>query len=195
MHTRICDEAEAFQSKSKHQDAIALLREKLDLTIRELGSDHPLTINDQESLSDSLSEVGSFAEAVTLDRKTLRARKKLDKRASSTLATQDSLAWNLAQIQQYTEAITLYRENLTVREQILGKTHDKTLETRQGLASCLHDIGAFGEAKELNGEVLRAREPQKRPDDYDLIACRHNMATNYLGLGEVEQAVIMTRQT
>ena len=193
-HAETCKKAQTLQKQNKQQDALVLLRKNLNLTTRALGLYYLLTLDDQESLSDCLSEAGLYAKAVTLDRKTLRARQKLNEKAPNTPATQYSLAYYLGQLNQNSEAISLYRKNLTAREEVLGINDDDTLETRQSLASCLYRSRLFGEARDLNEQVLQARTKKRPPDDYDLIACRHNLATNLRALGAIGGALTLTYQ-
>ena len=193
-HKRACERAVDLQDKGDHQQAVVLLRENLSLSTRVLGVDHFITLNDQDSLSDCLNELGKFEEAAALDRSTLRVRESLNARDYDTLATQHSLANNLSHLGQYDEAIELNRKTLAVREVVLGKTEIGTLETRHNLASNLHRRGQYQEASALNREVLRIREKALAADNYDLIACRHNLATNLHALGDSENALTLTDQ-
>ncbi|MCJ1475861.1 hypothetical protein MMC13_004525 [Lambiella insularis] len=193
-HKRACTKARDLQDGGKPEEAVVLLRQNLDLSTRVLGADHLITINDQENLSDCLSELGEYKEAVSLDRKTLQARAKVDPKDPSTLATQDSLANNLAQLGNYDEAIELNRKTLASREAVLGKSHNDTVETRQNLAACLHGKGQDQEASRLNREVLLIRSTMLEPDDYDLIACRHNLAVNLHALDELDNALTLIRE-
>ena len=188
-HNEARARAEALQDRGKHKEALELLRANLELSTRSLGPKHPTALNDQESVSDCLSEVGEFGEAVSSDRKTLQVRKSLDAKATDTLATQHSLAYNLAKLRTYPEAIELYRATLADRQQVLGKYHNDTLETRHELAACLHRQGQDKEASELNRAVLRTRERRLVADDCDLIASRYNLATNLHALGELDNAM------
>ena len=188
-HNEARAKAEALQDRGKHKEALELLRANLDLSTRWLGPKHPTALDDQESISDCLSEVGEFGEAVSLDRKTLQFRKSLDAKATNTLATQHSLAYNLAKLGDYPEAIELYRATLADRQEVLGKDHNDTLETRHELAACLHRHGQDKEASELNRAVLRTRESRLVADDFDLIASRYNLATNLHALGKLDNAM------
>lgn len=193
-HKRAGEKAVALQDKNKPEEAVVLLRENLNLSTRVLGLDHLTTINDQESLSDCLSELGEYAEAVSLDRRTLRTRERIDPAARDTLDTQHSLANNLTRLGKYEKAITLHRKTLASREAALGLYHNDTTETRQSLAASLHENGQYQEATALNREVLKSRLRRLKPDDYDLIACRHNLAANLHALGNISNAMILIHE-
>ena len=187
-------DAVSLQDQGKHRAAAALLRENAAASIQHLGPRHLTTLNDQDTLSDCLHELGEYREAVRLDRETLRIRKSLSEKTQTTLATQHSLASNLSQLGEYEESVKLNRSTLALRESVLGKYHDDTLETRHQLAYDLHKKGQDEEASQLNLQTLRTRERTLALDDYDLIASRHNLAINFRALQKLDKALALCEQ-
>lgn len=191
-YQRRLNEAESLQDQGDYQAAAALLKDNLAASTQHFGIRHAITLNDQDGLSDCLHDLGEYAEAAVLDRKTLRVRKGKDEKSPATLATQQSLANNLSQLRQHEESIALNRSILAYRVELLGDDHNDTLETRHQLAYDLHRRGEDKEASQLNAQILHVREQKLGSDNYNLIASRHNLATNLHALKKLDKAMALT---
>ncbi|KAL8703225.1 MAG: hypothetical protein Q9201_003583 [Fulgogasparrea decipioides] len=194
QHRQNGDWAISLRNQDKHAQAANLLRINLAMSSRYFKADDLTVLNDRDSLSDCLRELGDYEGAIKLDEVTLPIRQKIDAEAEDTIATLQSLADNLRQIGKLDKAIPLYRSALSTRVKTLGWKHNDTLDTRHNLANSLYDCGQVREACELNAQLLKIREERLAADDDDLIATRHNLAMNYYDLGYLQQAAELTNQ-
>ncbi|KAI4267051.1 MAG: hypothetical protein LQ337_008548, partial [Flavoplaca oasis] len=194
QHRRNEDSANILRNQGKHQQAASLLRQNLAMSEKYFSERDLTVLNDRDTLSDCLRELGYYVGAIDLDRATLSIRQTLDPEGEDTIATLQSLADNLSQIGKHGKAIPFYRSALATRIQTLGRKHKDTLETQHNLASSLYEAGQAKEASQLNAQVLKIREVRLAVDDDDLVATRHNLATNHYALGDLRLAAELTKQ-
>ncbi|KAL9598522.1 MAG: hypothetical protein Q9219_004424 [cf. Caloplaca sp. 3 TL-2023] len=193
-HQRNRRTASSLRDQGKHAQAASLLRQNLAMSSNCFDQQDLTILSDRDTLSDCLSELGDYEEAIKLDEVTLPIRRKVDPEGEDTIATLQSLADNLSQNGEHEKAIPLHRSALATRTRTLGREHPDTSETKHNLASSLYGSGQIAEASRLNAQLLKVRERHLAPGDDDLIATRHNLATNYYALGNLEHAAQLTNQ-
>jgi hypothetical protein len=73
----------------------------------------------------------------------------------------------------------------------LGDNHSDTLLAAHLLANCLHEVGAFEQARRLNEDTLARRRRVLGDEHLDTQRTAHNLATDLRALGEVDAALQM----
>lgn len=93
---------------------------------------------------------------------------------------------------KYLDAAALLRKNLASSTQHLGVRHLDTLNDRDCLSDCLHDLGKYAEAVALDRETLEIR---KRNDEKsrETLATQHSLANNLGQLGHYKESIPLYR--
>lgn len=190
-HTRR-QNAESLRHQGLYSKAADLFRQNLAISSKYFRHDHANVLNDRDGLSGCLHDLGQYQAAAAIDEETLWHRHHLDKEAKETTKTRVNLAQNLTQLGQFGKAIVLYQSVLSTRKITLGNTHPDTLDTRHWLAWSLHRHGNVDEAFRHNVYLLDILSESLRAEDYDMIQCKHNLATNWCAFGDYGQAMQLT---
>ena len=102
-------------------------------------------------MADLYREQGKYAEAEPLYQKALRIRNALESQHPEATETMHGLAQLRETQGNREEARTWYTQALAIREQVLGKHHLKTTQTRSSLTGLLRAMGQYDEATQLEG--------------------------------------------
>jgi tetratricopeptide (TPR) repeat protein len=146
-------------------------------------------------LASALDAHGKHAEAVTLYREVLVARRRvMGPEHPDTLLTANNLAIALDYQGKHAEAVTLLREVLVARRRVLGPEHPSTLTTANNLAAALDSQGKHAEAVTMHREVLAVKRRVLGPEHPDTLATANNLATALGHQGKHAEAVTVYRE-
>ncbi|WP_188310262.1 serine/threonine-protein kinase [Arenimonas fontis] len=149
--------------------AVALQRERVEISLRKLGAEHPATLSERGNLANMLLEMRAMDEAEALMRAVLEARARLyGPEAAGTLRAQLNLAALIARRGRAGDALPLELQVLEARRRLLGPRHPDTVFVEVNHATTLHRAGRppaevqaqLDRALPLAREVLGARHPQ-----------------------------------
>ncbi|MGW4647643.1 tetratricopeptide repeat protein [Kitasatospora sp. NPDC004289] len=183
--------AGAYQGAGRSADAIATYREALaELTRRQAGVDHPITLDCLGNLGYALDAAGQLEEASRIYRDVTERRVRvLGDDHPDTLLSRGNLAYMLLRTGEVEAGLALCRETLVQREQILGTLHVETLANRNLLASAHEQVGDFATAAELFETTLRQRRDTLGDRHPDTLATLSDYAGLRLRTGDAPGAV------
>jgi RNA polymerase sigma factor (sigma-70 family) len=163
---------------------------------RQLGADHPDTLNARNSLAAAYLTAGRVADAIPLFEKTLPIfQRRLGPDHPDALTAQNNLASAYQDAGRAAEAIKLYQLNLAERERLLGPDHPGTLNSRGNLAAAYLATGRAAEAIPLLEQTLAGRQRVLGRDHPDTQTSRKNLAKAYQDSGRAAEAAPLLEQT
>ena len=160
--------------------AITVLKKACATRERELGDDHPDTLDSRNSLASAYYAAGKLDLAIPLFERTLKAREaKLGDDHPDTLTSRNNLANAYQAAGKLDLAIPLFERTLKACEAKLGDDHPLTLTSRINLANAYMAAGKLDLAIPLPERTLKACEA-KLGDDHPLtLTSRNNLADAY----------------
>ena len=163
---------------------------------RQLGSNHPDTLNARNSLAAAYLAAGRVTDAIPLFEKTLPIfQRQLGPDHPDTLTAQNNLASAYQDAGRVAEAIQLYKLNVTERERLLGPDHTGTLNSRGNLAAAYLATGRAADAIPLLEQTLAGRQRVLGRDHPDTQTSLRNLATAYQRAGRAAEAASLLEQT
>lgn len=125
---------------------------------RELGDDHPDTMQSMNDLGRVLRMLGRFADAEPVYREALdRRRRVLGEAHADTLSSLNNYAGILERRGRFAEAQPLYQRALELRRRTLGEDHSSTILSLNNYAHILYAQGQIAEAEPLYRDALDRR--------------------------------------
>ena len=167
------------------EEAEALHRSALGEHRRQLGDDHPRTLDSRSSLGLALLEQGRMEEAERMLREALtlaagrqrsKDRKKLEELQVSEGVVRNNLALVLRRRGELEEAGELYEEALESNREYLGDDHPYTATYRNNLAEVLRAQGRCEEALGIYKEALELEQKLLGDDHVNLAVILNNQA-------------------
>lgn len=149
----------------RHDEAIRMLREAVEIREAAFGDLHPRTLASRNSLAVGLERSGRFEEAGTVYQKVLEARRRLHPEGHPEVAV---VLANLANLLLRTEgneaeAAAMHREALETERRVRGEEHPMVGQRYHTLARAVHAQGRLEEAEGLfrrAWEILVAALPE-----------------------------------
>eukprot|EP00435_Cladocopium_sp_Y103_P000129 s4159_g1.t1 len=187
--------ARSLNEVGRHQEALAMYEEVLEVRRQVLGPRHPDTLTTQHCVAFSLGEVGRHQEALAMYEEVLGVRRQVSgPRHPDTLAAQSGVAFSLGEVGRHQEALAMYEEVLEVRRQDLGPRHPDTLTTQHCVAFRLGQAGQHQEALEMFQEVLEVRRQVLGPRHPDTLSTQHCVAFSLGEVGQHQEALAMYQE-
>lgn len=144
---------------------------------RELGPDHPDTLDSRAGRAWTDRNLGLFRAAEAEIREVLDARTRvLGPEHADTLNSRSNLALILRDLARFSEAEAENREVLDIRARILGPEHPDTLISRSNLAWTLSALNRPEEAEAENRAVIEIRLRVLGADHPNTLGSRNNLA-------------------
>eukprot|EP00435_Cladocopium_sp_Y103_P012355 s3026_g3.t1 len=178
-----------------YSEAVVLFRLVLDEHKRQMGSEHPETLNAMSGLAMVLKGLGHYGESAELRRTAKVACEKiLGPEHPQTLTCINDLAIVMHNAGNYHEAAELYRQVWNIRERTFGPLHPDTLHCLTNLAITLTDMGNHGEGVELHRRALDARERTLGLENPETLQSISHMALALHAMGNLSEAEEMQRR-
>ncbi|KAF7335480.1 hypothetical protein MVEN_02201500 [Mycena venus] len=175
---------EAWRKAAGEWKIILLQRE------RDLGNDHPDTLEAMKILADAHYELGDFSSAGDLEVVLLeKQRILLGENHADTLQAMSNLASTYTHLGQYKKAEDLAAVALGKCRQLLGDNNPNTLWTMGNLAWTLQLQGQLTKAESLQVELLEKATEVLGPDHLDTLRTMGNLASTYNDQGQYKKAV------
>ena len=163
---------------------------------RELGPDHPDTLNSRNSLAAAYQAARRVGEAISLFELVLAAREEvLGSDHPHTLTSRNNLAAAYQDAGRTVEAIPLFEGTLIAREEVLGPDHPSTLKSASNLAAAYLDAREAAKAIRLLEQILVIREQLLGADNPRTLAARNSLATAYQDADRVAEAIPLFEHT
>lgn len=181
--------------RSSADDAVLLERELAD-SARNLGPDHPSTLNIRAKLARVLMELGQDVDALALLERNLHDTERvLGPDDPSTLSMRSDLANLYVKLGRNYEALLLLESALADSERILGLDHHSTQTIRANLAGVYMEVGRYEKAAELLEQTLADNARALGPDHPTSLNIRANLAGVYMKLGRDREAADLLADT
>jgi len=162
----------------------------LDDCEKNLGKDHPFTLNTVQNMAMIFEEQGMYGKAQEWYKRALNGYEKtLGNNHRSTLKTIHNMASILSAQGEYGKALEWYQRALDGFEKNLGKDHPFTHNIIQNMASILSTQGEYGKALEWYQRALDGFEKNLGKDHPSTLDTVHNMADTFDHLGEYGKAL------
>ncbi len=181
-----------------HQDDEALLLQKQSLEIcrRELGEDHPLTLESMQNLAVIHRRLFQLAEAIPLLEKVLEIRKtKLGEDHIDTLKTMSNLAWAYVRAGQVDTARDVLERTIARQTAVLGVEHRDTLDSMNKLSWLYVDMRDYDKVVALREQILEVRKAKLGNDHRETLKSMESLANGYVHAGLLESAINLLQQT
>jgi tetratricopeptide (TPR) repeat protein len=172
-------------------------RQSLHLREKEgaLGPDHPDTLTSIDSLVQSLSRQGKYAEAEQTHHLNLEKRTQiLGQNHPDTLTSMNNLAEALYRRAKWPESEKIHKQALKLRETVLGPGDPDTLTSMTNLADVFRDKGEYPKAEKIYRKAL-AIAKKTRPEHPDTLSTMSSLATVLNDHGQYNEAEKLHRET
>ena len=183
--------------KGAYDEAERLYRRALDIEVRQLGENHPLTAAQMQNLANTVQMRGNLEEAERLYRRSLAAKRKaLGNAHPSVTISLNNLAFFLARDRdQLDEAEGLVREAIALDRQIFGERHSYMAEGLSNLGTILKMKGEFAGAEKALWQALGIDRELFGEQHQSVARVYGNLAQIRFQVGDVDGAVRLMRQS
>lgn len=166
----------AYTYQGKFAEAEKSFRAVYDLYVKEIGPDHPQTLNALTNVADILIEEGKYTDAEAVLKQVIDAdRRILGPEHPNTLLITGNLGLAYLGAKRYPEAETLYRQLLDRQLRVVGADNRQTLASRGALANALYHENKLPEAERICRETLNADRRVLGPDQQDTLDTQNTM--------------------
>jgi tetratricopeptide (TPR) repeat protein len=170
-------------------EAEAAITEVLEIEKRDLGADHPDTLNSMTALAMTYRSQGRWDDAEELQVRVMETSKiKLGADHHSTLNRIADLASTYWKQGRWDEAEELNVQVIETYKTKLGADHLDTLTCIANLAVTYRNQGRWNKAEELEVQVMEARKAKLGADHPDTLASIINLASTYCHQGRWDDA-------
>jgi hypothetical protein len=182
-----------YRRERQSVSSLELLHRLAITSTRELGPEHPFTLDTMDTIAFYQHTLGQNIKAVETYRKVVDAKERLlGKEDGSTLRSSYNLAMALTFL-KIDEAATVLRRVLEAQERVLGKEHPDTLESMLNLAMALDRQGNLAEPETMIRKVLEVQESAQGKEHPDLLMTRCDLASVLAKQGRIVEAERMLR--
>jgi non-specific serine/threonine protein kinase/serine/threonine-protein kinase len=188
--------SETYANLGLYDPATMHARRALEIRERELGREHPDTLDAINNLALRCTEGGATDEAEPLFLEAMRSRRRLlGEDDPATLDSMNNLAWLYWNERRFDEAEPIFVDTLARKRRVLGKDDPETLRTLNNLAMLYSDQGRLAEAEPLLVDALESRKRVLGVDAPDTLSSVNNLATCYFHQSRLDQAELLFRET
>ena len=181
--------------QGRYAEAIPLAQEVFAICKKNLGSEHPITLDYLNNIAMLYKLHGDYVKAEPLYITALQIREKiLGLEHPDTAQSQNNLALLYISIGDYAKAEPLLIKALQIREKSLGPEHPDTANILNSLAGLYYSIGDFVKAETLYKRALQIREKVLGTENPDTAESLNNLAALYGTLGDFEKAESMFKR-
>ncbi len=181
--------ANLYRNLGLNDAALPLQERALSTRRRELGNDHPVTLESTGNMGSLLSEQGRLSEAEKYLRETLEKRRRvLGEEDPNTLVSINNYASVLQDMGRLAEAEVYYREDLEKSRRLLGEDHPDTLISINNMGYLLKVQGRLSEAEQYYREDLEKSRRLLGEDHPDTLISINNMGLLLQDQGKLAEA-------
>jgi len=185
----------AYRALGQYSDGQRQLERSVALYAKELGQDHPVTLDSKSSLAYLYGAQGRYDLAEPLSEEVVRGRTaQLGPDHPDTLVSKNNLAQVYRSERKFRQAEPLYLEVVRADTATLGAGHRETLRAETNLAALYRDQERFAEAEALYQEVVRVQTATLGVDHPDTLVSKNGLAAAYRGLGRRDEAEALFRE-
>lgn len=187
--------ARLYRNLGLSDAALPLQERSLMTRRRELGDDHPLTLDSLGNMGYLLGEMGRLADAEPYLRETLQRRRRvLGEDDPTTLVSINNYASLLQDMGRMAEAEVYYKEDLEKSRRVLGEDHPDTLIAINNMGYFLKVQGRLAEAEAYYREDLAKSRRLLGDDHPDTLISINNMGILLQDQGKLTEAESYLRE-
>jgi tetratricopeptide (TPR) repeat protein len=163
---------------------------------RQLGADHPDTLQSMHALAGSYYMLGRFPAALHLREETLALRKtRLGPNHRDTLKTMHDLATSYYQAGRISDAQSLFESTLELQKANLGRDNLDTLTTMNMLAVTYYEQRQHEAALNLWEDALALAKARLPRDHHTTLGIMSNLGNSYATTGRHADALKLREET
>jgi tetratricopeptide (TPR) repeat protein/CHAT domain-containing protein len=179
----------------RHEEALAMHQQVLEIRRKVLGSAHPDTLTSTNSIALTLIKLGRNEEALAMYQQVLELSRKVQGgKHPNTLSAMNNLAFTLSGLGRYEEALTMQKQVLELSRKVQGDEHPATLTSMNNLAQNLSGLGRYEEALAMHQQVLELFRKVRGDEHPDTLTSMNNFALSLYEMGRYEEALTMQKQ-
>jgi tetratricopeptide (TPR) repeat protein/tRNA A-37 threonylcarbamoyl transferase component Bud32 len=180
----------AYQDAGQSGKALPILQQALKGYQKQLGSDHPLTLNCMHNLGTAYGKAGQLNQAIPLLEHAWSKRKaSLEPGHPFTLRSQMNLATAYKYAGRTDDALRLLEDGLKTTTAKYGDDHLDTLTALHALASVYQAVNRLDRAQSLYQRALEKRRTRLGVDHPDTLTTQSNLAAVYWQLGQLDRSI------
>ncbi len=161
----------------------------VEIRVRELGKDHPRTLESMSNLANVYQVQDRLAEAEQLHLETLEIRKRvLGNEHPATLNSMNRVAVLYRNTDRNADAEPLFLKAYEVSKRVLGDEHPETFASSNNLAVLYSDQGRYDEAESLYLDTLETNKRVLGDDHPGTAMLMNNLARLYQRQGRYDEA-------
>ncbi|KAF8534369.1 hypothetical protein BDD12DRAFT_896064 [Trichophaea hybrida] len=183
------DLASIYRGQGRWKEAEDIEKKAIDMCMKELGAENPVTLNRIGNLAVTLAKQGRWKEAEMLQAQIMETNKKvLGQDHPDTLVSMGNLAETFWRQGRLKEAEMLEVVVVATRTKVLSDEHPATLASKANLASTYTNQGRWTEAEELEVQVMETSVKVLGPEHPDTLTSMNNLASTFVKQGRWKEA-------
>ena len=183
-------EGNALREVSRNEEALAKLREAVELRTAELGEDHPQTALVLADLGKAQQQVGDFEGSMASNERALEIlRDALGPDHPLVGFAMSSLAFTKAEMHEFAESIAWLEKTQVNLSRSLGETHPEVGRTLSNLGGMLAGAGRPEESLAALRRAVEIAEARMGGDHPDVATPLLGLAQTLLEMGRYREAV------
>ncbi len=184
-----------LERKGGFEEAVRLLREVTDSTLRIDGADSPNYATCLHNLAGALSDIGNLTEAQKTERQVLDIRRKVSGKDHPDVGySLNNLGWFLIESGDWTGAEPFLREGLELNRKALGEKHPRVAGSINNWARVFHEKGDYRAAGKLYAEALALLQESNGAETWSAAKVEANLGLLHLDEGDSTGALHYAQQ-
>ncbi len=184
-----------FWSLGLFRRALSLERSAAAIAERELGADHPTTINAWDNLASTLLALGEIREAHEIRERVVASSVRVHGADHSlTLVSRNNLAATLAQLGHLDRAREILEEVAEAQRALFGLDHPSTLTALNNLGDTLRELGQAEASQHVLEGVVASYRRLGQFHSLSGLRAASNLASAKIAMGDARGAVALLRQ-
>jgi serine/threonine-protein kinase len=178
-----------LEHKGQFDEAVRLLREATDSTLRIEGGDSPNYVTSLHNLAGALSDVGNFTEAEKTETQVLEIRRRVSGTDHPDVGySLNNLGWFYLEAGDWARAEPYLREGLELNRKTLGENHPRVAGSVNNLARVYHEKGDFASALKLYEQALHILQTSGGAESWAAAKVEENLGLLHLDLRHLDLA-------
>jgi len=186
--TKAYEQGQISEASSQWEQALVIYA-------RELGKDHPDTLQSMHNLGKIYLGLGNYGKARELYETTLKLRRvRLGEDHPDTLRTMNNLALAYGALDELDMALSLQEQALKYMRSKLGEDHPDTLRLISGMALTYGALGQHDKALLLEEQNLKRLRAKLGDGHISTLSAMHDLAGIYGALDQHDKALVIEEQ-
>lgn len=178
-----------LERKGQFDEAVRLLREATESTLRIEGGDSPDYVTCLHNLAGALSDIGNLSEAEKTETQVLEIRRRVSGKDHPDVGySLNNLGWFYLEAGDWVHAEPLLREGLDLGRKALGDKHPRVAGSLNNLGRVFHEKGNFAEALKDYEQALTILQTNGQAESWSAAKVKENLGLLHLDLHHFDLA-------